>query len=314
MRLIVEKASMVTEMKLGLIFAIKKYAIHDGPNIRTTVFLKGCPLRCEWCHNPEGIDSVRDMLWSATKCLGCRACIEKCSRQALEFRGGILKRSRDKCALCGECGEICPAMAHEETGWYARVEDILAEIEKDILFYDHSGGGVTFSGGEPLMQSQFLLDLLRGCEKMSIHRTVDTTCHGATEMVLEIAEHTDLFLIDLKHMESSKHKAFTGVENTLILHNIKELDARGSEMIIRIPLVNGFNCEEKNIIQSAKFIQTLRGVTRVELLPYHSLGITKYSKLNKQAKCDSFAAPSAEQVAVYEMIFRQNGIEVQRGG
>jgi pyruvate formate lyase activating enzyme len=299
---------------MGTIFAIKKYAIHDGPNIRTTIFFKGCPLSCQWCHNPEGLELEIGMLWNRDKCIGCGECIQRCQTQSLTEESGGLKRDVKLCTRCGQCADICPALAHQATGWQASVAEILTEIKKDIPFYDQSGGGVTFSGGEPMMQPEFLLQLLRACGELGIHRAVDTSAYASTEMILEVADHTELFLIDLKHMDSDLHKLYTGVPNELILHNIEQLARRGAAINIRIPLIEGVNSDDENMRLSAEFLATLPGVEHIDVLPYHDIATGKYTKLGQQEKNIHFAPISTDRVMHCTKILTERNLKVQVGG
>lgn len=299
---------------MGTVFAIKKYAIHDGPNIRTTVFLKGCPLSCWWCHNPEGIPSNISMLWGKEKCVGCGECIEGCPASSLSLAEDGIVRNRESCRQCGRCADICPALAHEATGWEATVAEVMMEIKKDIPFYDQSGGGVTFSGGEPLMQPGFLLDLLKECGQISIHRAVDTCGYVDSALLLEVAEHTELFLFDLKQMDSEKHRHFTGVPNELILKNIETVAERGTKVQIRIPLIDGVNNDDDNIIKSGEFILALDGVDSVDILPYHGAAVAKYRKLDLNYPGSEFAPISEERVAHCVLLLTRMGLKVQVGG
>lgn len=301
-------------MVMGTVFAIKRYAIHDGPNIRTTVFLKGCPLSCQWCHNPEGMAKEVVMLWNKEKCVGCGVCVDDCEEKSLSRGKGDLLRDETRCHLCGNCTEICPAMAHESIGWQATVAEIIGEIEKDIPFYDQSGGGVTFSGGEPLLQHEFLLELLKKCGELGIHRAVDTSAYVETPMLLEVAEQTDLFLIDLKHMDSKVHQLYTGVPNELILKNIEELAQRGIPITIRIPLIEGVNSDDNNIHASADFLSSLSNINVVDLLPYHDIGSGKYAKLGWQEKRIEFMPMTTARVDQCTRILTEKNLKVQVGG
>ncbi len=299
----------------GTVFAIKKYAIHDGPNIRTTIFLKGCPLRCRWCHNPEGIETAIGMVWSADKCIGCGGCIDACPTQSLSLLEQGVARNSSTCRSCGECADVCPALAHESTGRLADTAEIMAEIKKDMPFFDTSGGGVTFSGGEPLMQPDFLRELLLLCGGLGIHRAVDTCAFAATDLLLKIAENCELFLVDLKHMDSDMHLRHTGVRNELILQNIAALAQRGSSLIIRIPLIEGVNSDEENIRRSGAFLAGLScPPLQVDLLPYHGIAGSKYKKLGLADPGPQFTPIQGDSVQCCKQILTEMDLKVEIGG
>ncbi len=324
---------------LGRIFAIKKYAIHDGPNIRTTVFFKGCPLRCAWCHNPEGISSAIERVWVSDRCIGCGECLEGCQAGALFFENNDpvrrpdtttheetwppadaffhtkkIIRDLDLCVGCGHCVDICPALAHEATGYETDVTTIMEAIKKDIPFYDQSGGGVTFSGGDPLFQPQFLLALLKASQNLGIHRAVDTCAHATTDLLPEIAQHTDLFLIDIKHMESDTHKKLTGVPNGLILENIRCIAGMKKEIRFRIPLIEGVNSDPYNIEKTGRFIADIAPESGVDLLPYHEMASSKYGKLGMAVSPLSFRKPDNSQLTRCRQQLEGLGLKVTVGG
>lgn len=299
---------------MGTVFAIKKYAIHDGPDIRTTVFLKGCPLSCRWCHNPEGMSATVDVVWSQDKCIGCGECIRHCPTSSLSLSAAGLRRDRESCSRCRDCVALCPALAHEATGWEASVAEIMAEISKDLPFYDQSSGGVTFSGGEPLQQPRFLLELLQACGRLGIHRVVDTCAFAAAELLLEVAAHAEMFLIDLKHMDNDRHRLYTGVGNEKIISNIRLLSENGSRMRIRIPLIEGVNADEENIRRSGEFIVSLKGVGGVDLLPYHGAAAGKYRKLGLPFPGASLVVMEKEKIAKCVSVLTDMGLKVQVGG
>ena len=296
------------------IFAIKRYALHDGPNIRTTIFFKGCPLGCHWCHNPEGIEREVRIITHSEKCVGCGACVEVCPEDALSLSRGIIQRDMDLCSQCGNCVDICPALSHEAIGWKTETQLLMAEIKKDLPFFDQSDGGVTFSGGEPLMQPGFLLELLKECGRLDIHRAVDTSGFAPTETVMSIAEHTDLFLFDIKHMDSEKHRFFTGVTNELILRNLKTLSTAGHLLRARIPLISGVNDDETNIRATGLFLIQCPSVQGVDILPFHPSGKAKYRKLAVNYQGKEMKSPKNDRINRAVSILKEYGLDVHVGG
>ena len=265
---------------MALIFDIKRYAIHDGPGIRTTLFMKGCPLRCVWCHNPESWSPQRQLLYKESKCMGCRSCVDICRQQALELTPQGIRHADSRCVLCGECTDECPTMALEMCGKEWTIDALMVEVEKERTVMEDSGGGVTLCGGEPLMHADDALLLLRELGRRGFHRTVDTSLYAPTAVVAAVADACELFLVDLKLMDSDKHKQMTGVSNGLILKNIEWLAAQGKDFLVRIPLIEGVNADEHNIEQTARFLQSLPWKRRqVELLPYHDVGKDKHRRM-----------------------------------
>ena len=302
------------EVENSIIFAIKRYALHDGPNIRTTIFFKGCPLGCHWCHNPEGIEQDISIISLLDKYVGCSDCLENCPERALTLSPKGINRNIEACSLCGNCVDICPALVHEATGWKTDVEQLMREIKKDLPFFDQSGGGVTFSGGEPLMQPDFLLKLLQECGKLDIHRAVDTSGFAPTATLMTIAEQTDLFLFDLKHMDSGKHQFYTGVPNELILHNLKALSAAGHQINARIPLIPDVNDDEVNIRATGFFLSTCPAVQSVDVLPYHPCAKAKYKKLGFDYQGKKMLVPRNEQINNVVSLLSEFGLNVRIGG
>ena len=302
-------------MNTGCFFDIKKYAVHDGPNIRTTVFFKGCPLRCFWCHNPEGMSPAIQIVHVASKCIGCMTCVNSCSETALHAEPTGLSRDRSRCISCQTCVRQCPALAQEAVGWEADPSKIIAEIRKDMPFYDTSGGGVTFSGGEPFMQPKVLRELLIECGKLELHRVVDTTGYADPALIASIVENIDLFLYDIKHMDDKKHREHTGVGNELILRNLTMLAGMGSKIRIRLPLIGGINADSENIRRTARFAGQLgNAVQGIDLLPYHSSASAKYAKLGLADTTDKKYVPSETDIQEALNIFENYNLSVQIGG
>jgi pyruvate formate lyase activating enzyme len=302
-------------MSEGLIFDIKRYAINDGPGIRVVIFFKGCNLHCSWCHNPESISGDVEKMYSPSKCIKCGTCVAVCPENAITLSSDGITTDAELCTLCGRCADVCPTKAFEMSGKAMSVSEIMDVIEKERIFFEQSGGGVTFSGGEPLVHSKLLIKLLDECGRRGIHRTIDTAGHVKTETLLDVAVRTDLFLYDLKMMDSGLHQQWTGVGNEMILHNLKTLAESGAKIIIRIPLIGGVNDNEENTRQTAEFISGLAGEKKeVHLLPYHNIAQTKYMKLGKQNDFDLFTEPEREILDQIIETFSEYGITANIGG
>lgn len=301
---------------MGMIFDIKRYAIHDGPGIRVTVFLKGCPLRCAWCHNPESLAPGREIMYNAAKCIGCGECVRACPRDAcrLDSKRGVVVDGR-RCVRCGACAAACPSLALEMVGEEPTVEQILAVVEKQRTVIDQSGGGITLSGGEPLMQPEFAIELLDACGKRGLHRAVDTAGFAPTDVVLRVADRTELFLFDLKMIDSEKHKRWTGVSNEGILANLEALAGAGAEIEIRIPLVKGINSDTSDIQAAAAFIAGLAGAPKpVVLLPFHNVAKAKCAKLGRVVAPAPLAEPSEEDIQRIVAQFANHHLTATVGG
>jgi len=301
-------------MKKGCIFDIRGYSIHDGPGIRTTVFFKGCYLHCPWCHNPEGQSPKIELIFTETRCRGCQECLKNCPRQALSRSASETLINREKCDLCGICVEGCFSQALEFVGKEMTVQEVMEAVEKDRIFYEQSNGGVTFSGGEPLRQADFLEALLIECRKRDIHTCLDTSGYVSSEIFNKISAKVDLFLYDLKIMDEEKHRRYTGASNKLILENLKTLAAENKNIIIRIPLIAAINDTSENILQTAEFVKSLKVVTEISLLPYHRLGSQKYRKLNRPDPSNKFEIPSEEKMQEIKKTLENLGFKVKIGG
>jgi pyruvate formate lyase activating enzyme len=314
-----------------LIFDIRRYSINDGPGIRITIFMKGCPLRCAWCHNPESQSPEVQKLYTASKCIGAQDCIEVCPNNSLKLTPVGIVTDTEACNLCGKCAEACPSKAIEMSGKLYGVEDLMKIIERERIHIEHSGGGVTFSGGEPLMHSGFLIEMLKACGEKGLHRAVDTCGFASTETLLEVAKHTDLFLYDLKLMDPVQHKKWTGVDNRLILKNLKILAETGANINIRIPFIKNVNTGIEEITGMAEFVAGLQllkkhglesdsyriaspKIPQVNILPYHNIASGKYKKLEMFYNSAELDEPSPEDLKIAAEIFRKFGIEVEIGG
>jgi pyruvate formate lyase activating enzyme len=300
----------------GLIFNIQKFSIQDGPGIRTTLFMKGCPLSCPWCSNPEGMSSEPEIMVSERKCIGCKRCAEACSTGAISFDNGVRTIDWKLCTNCLECGKVCPSHAIQVMGEYKTVNEAFKIAAQDRDFYSTSGGGVTVSGGEPLLQWEFVRDLFKKCKDAGFHTALDTTAYCPWDRMEQVLKHTDLILFDIKHMNPEKHEGETGVSNELILENLDRASkATTTEIWLRIPLIPGFNDSESNVQKTAE-LASRTGVGKISLLPYHDWGRGKYSSLGKQYGhngADGMLAPGGDVVQKCKMILESHGLEVTVG-
>jgi pyruvate formate lyase activating enzyme len=271
----------MTDSTHGIIFNIQRFAIHDGPGIRTTVFFKGCPLRCWWCHNPESHKILPE-----------------------KFDGCNLRRGFDQSF----------SMDKDKVGMEISVDELMSEIIKDRVFYEESEGGVTFSGGEPLMQPRFLAELLKECRTNGVHTSVDTSGYASTDILNKIADNTDLFLYDLKLMSDDDHQNFTGVSNQVILKNLNELNQLGKKVIIRIPIVPELTDTNENLMAIRGFVSYLNNVIEVNLLPYHRAGEGKYTKYGKENKMIETESPTSKSMENIQQIFNDLKCKVKIGG
>ena len=265
----------------GMVFDIQKFSIHDGPGIRTTVFLKGCPLKCLWCHNPESQQSGQEISFMPEKCIGCGWCFKNCPQKAHVMEDGKHVLRRELCIRCGKCTEKCYAGANTQIGKEMTVDEVIAEVLKDKPFYETSNGGMTISGGEPMAQFKFTQALLKEAKKHKLHTCLETSGFAASEKLLRIREDVDIFLFDYKESDSAKHLEFTGVPLADIVSNLLELDRLGSKIILRCPVIPGCNDTPLHFEGIANFASRLSNVIEVNILPYHPLGKSKSARIGK---------------------------------
>ena len=295
----------------GRIFDIKRFAVHDGPGIRTTIFLKGCPLRCVWCHNPEGISPEPELVHYARQCLGCGACVQACPNAAhemVEAREHVYHR--DRCTRCGACVRACLADALALLGREVTVAEVMAEVRKDASFYAHSGGGVTLSGGEPLLQSRFSRELLRECKREGFHTALDTCGHFGWAALRAALPHLDLVLYDLKHTRADLHRRYTGAPNQRILRNLHRLAELAVPVEIRIPLIPTVNDSVEVADAVAALLAPLGNIIGVRLLAYHRLAGSKYARLGRESTLLEVASPTHADLARIAERIGRHGLRV----
>jgi pyruvate formate lyase activating enzyme len=309
----------------GKVYDIQGFSVQDGPGIRTTVFLKGCPLRCPWCHSPESQQFCAQLSWMSMRCPGvaiCGKCLDACSKGAIspgkltphavtqqEIR--LIHIDRSLCDNCGDCTAACVQKALVLCGRDYTVEELVRRVCKDIPFYEHSGGGVTISGGEPLSQPDFILQLLKSLKECGIHTALDTTGYAPYRVIEAVLPYTDLFLYDLKHMNSGQHRIVTGVPNELILENARRIAKAAGKMQIRIPVIPSFNDSEETIRETGMFSRSLgEAVTVIQLLPYHNLGVMKYQRIDDGKVVLEAEPPSDEKIRSLKELLENLGLPV----
>ena len=296
----------------GIIFDIKRFAVHDGPGIRTTLFFKGCPLSCWWCHNPEGISLEPEMIHFPFKCIHCKKCIDICVQNALSLAQGKIERDYVRCISCGSCSTICPSMSQQMIGQKYTVDDVMSKIENDHIFYHASSGGVTFSGGEPLLQHGFLKELLRKCGKKGFHTAIDTSGYTSPSVFNELIEFIDLFLFDLKIVNNECHKRYVGVSNKSILSNLSTLDEMKKQCNIRFTVIPGISDTDANIKDTIEVVSSFDTIHEISLLPFHNVS-EKYERLGKKYKLNNLPSPSIEHMGKIKTLFERKGFHVTIG-
>lgn len=295
----------------GIIFNIQRFSIHDGPGVRTTVFLKGCNLSCFWCHNPEAALITPEIQFFPDKCIACGACVEACTQEAQMLSGNERIYLRDRCSQCLDCVDECFSGALVAAGKESTPQEVVAEIERDRAYYRHSGGGVTFSGGEPMLQKEFLKELLVKSRALGFHCAVDTAGNVPWEWLEEILPTTDLFLYDVKAFDAEIHRRATGVSNRRILENLARLAGSGKPIWIRIPVIPGVNDTPEEMSQIAAYLAPLKGIQWVELLPFHTLGSEKYTSLGRDYPARGLTPPSKQKLAELAKIIEGQNLAVR---
>lgn len=272
----------------GRVFDIQRFSLHDGPGIRTTVFLKGCPLRCIWCHNPEGLSPHSQIMFDPARCIGCGECVSVCGAGAHISEDGKHMIDRKKCVSCGECAKVCPTGAIEIAGVEMTVSEVMSQVIRDKKYYAENGG-ITLSGGEPLMQPSFSAALLEACRENGIGTAIETSAHAGCGEFRSVVRFADIVLLDLKLADDESHRKYTGVTREKIEKNTKILSDEGIPVILRCPIIPGINDSEKHLAFAAKEAEKIGTVREIHIEPYHSIGISKNSLLGTEA---AFSAPS----------------------
>ena len=298
-------------MKKAFVFNIQKFSIHDGQGIRTVVFLKGCPLRCLWCANPESHEMQPQLSVVPSHCIGCGVCRQTCPNRAVSFGEKGVRIDRSLCRRCGLCAKECYSRALKVMGQEMTVGEVFHKIEQDAVFYKNSGGGYTLSGGEPLLQDEFCLELADRCTQAGIRGAIETSGFGRTDNFIQLSRKLELIFFDLKHMDDARHKALTGVSNVSILENLRAIQEEGPEIVIRTPVIPGLNDSADNIGATARLCAELKSVRALELLPYHQLGEHKYESLGQDYKLPETPKPAREQVL--ELVKTANNIMKKTG-
>lgn len=296
----------------GTVFDMQRFSLHDGPGIRTIVFLKGCPLHCRWCSNPESQNNSPIVMYKKSDCFKCGRCISVCKVGAISFDNET-HIDRKKCTGCGECTNVCPSGALVLKGKTMTIQQAIKELKKDATIFRRSDGGVTLSGGEPLVQHDFASQLLLACKSQGWNTAIETTGFGSLEAIEKVIPHVDTVLLDIKHIDPYTHKKFTGISNEVILKNAKRI-SQITKTVVRVPIIPGFNYSYKDIEDIAKFVKTLNNVDTIHLLPYHTFGENKYDLLGIEYTLDGLKRLSKEDLNEHKKIVESYGIKCIIGG
>lgn len=305
--------SGIDYQKTGTVFNIQKFSLHDGPGIRTIVFLKGCYLACRWCSNPESQKPEPEVFYQQNNCLHCGRCVKACPQQAIDSaREGLIDRQR--CNGCGKCAEVCPAGAMVLAGKTMTVEQVMEELRKDEVHYRRSGGGITLSGGEALAQPEFVAELLAACKACGWHTAMETTGIAAKKVLERVIPLVDLVLLDIKTFFRDRHEQFTGYPNDVVLQNALYLSEIAKNVAIRVPVIPGFNEDDRSIHAIALFAKHMKNVSRLHLLPYHSYGKNKYALLGRQYGMIDISTPGDSRMQDLKNMVENTGVKCVIGG
>lgn len=305
-------------MTTGRVLRIDKLSTFDGDGLRTVVFLKGCPLRCSWCSTPESHRFATDFGVKKEKCINCFFCVEACPQAAISYdrETEVFTTDSNLCVDCGKCVQVCPANARIAHGRTSEVDEVIDEVQRDSIFYFHSGGGLTVSGGEPLMQTDFVVPLLRGCQQLGTHTAMETCGHAPWEAVARVLPHLDALYYDLKHMNSTTHKEITGVGNELILENLLKIDESNHPIpvTVRVPLIPTINDSDENIAELGWFCKKLNKLDEIHILPYHRLGLETYHQLSIDYPLGDLPPQTSEELEHKVAILTRMGLKAKVGG